>query len=311
MIASRVARSKADAAGAEIIAALILFGIFVTTIAFLNLTSVPAAGTSAEEEHWNDVLAKLNDLQTSAEGASVPGKEGAQVSTGLDLGPPQRLGQDFFSFFLATPARASGQVTFQSLYGNVSVSHNRTGGPVLYDVGSATERFPYGRIHFDPHPNFREASTARMENGGIVTTTASSETMRFAPPVGVTVSGGTTYVTLKVRVLNGTPYDMGGIAPVRLSLLTEAATLTSPAADNARNATLRLETDHGSAWGAYLNETALDGGLTSGQFTTVVLSGAGAGGLDLVIWTVEGTTTANTNDVRLTTGLSVLRATAG
>ena len=303
MKANRSFRAQ-DEAGAETIGALILFGIFVAVIAVMNVTAVPAAGLAAEETHHARVVEALGALQAEAEAAGLPGNVGATVGRALALGPEQDAGGDFMSFFLATPARATGQLSFTPHYGSITLSHTRAAPPgTVYDIGSATAGFPLGRITFDPHPVFRAPGTVQLENGGLVLASEAGETMRFAPPVTVSVAGGTTHVTVKARALNGTDADVGGTAPVRVALQTEAATLNAPVSNNADQVVLKLETGHGPAWGAFLNETSTTGGLSAGQFTTHVSMGTASGGLDAVTWTVLGT--GSGNDVRLSSGIAV------
>lgn len=303
--ATRAARLRRDeTAGAETVGALVLFGIFVTVIAMLNVTAVPDAGLAAEETHHARVLDVLGSLQADAEGVSIPSAVGADVGRVLPLGPERDPGQDFFSFFMASPAQAAGQLSFTADYGNVTLSHKKNGNPAtLYDVGGPLVRFPLGRVLFDPHPIFRQEGVVQLEGGALVTTTPTTETIHFAPPITLSVQGGVTHLAVKVRALNGSAQDLGGTSGVRVGLSTEVATLTSAQAANAEEATLRLETDHGIAWGEWLNATSLDGGLTGAQFTTAVSMGTAPGGLDVVTWTVLGT--GSQNDVRLTTGLAV------
>lgn len=305
MKANRAAR--ADEAGAETIGALILFAIFVATIAILNVTAVPSNGLAAEEEHFTSTLSALNGLQAEAESAT---QSGATVARSIELAPARSVAQDFFSFFLAAPARASGEILFEPNYGNLTVVHWRQGNPNSFvDLGSWTARLPVGRLTFDPHPIFRTEGLVQLENGGVVTTAPSASLMRYDPPVSVTVAGSNTLVNIQARVFNGTGNSVGGTAPVRIGLMTEASTLTSPASNNAHNLTLRLETDHGAAWGDYLNRTSTAAGLATGaQFFVNVQTGA-ASAPDVVTWHVNGTSTGN--DVRLTTGISVHRVTLG
>lgn len=303
MKANRAARARPDdVAGAEIIGALILFAIFVATIALLNVTAVPSSGLSAEEDHYESTLNALNGLQAEAEGAS---DVGATVGRSIELAPSRNVGQDFFSFFLATPARASGELSFEPDYGNLSVVHHRNGNPAdFYDLGSATERLPLGRMSFDPHPIFRDAGIVQLENGGVITTNAAGVgSMRFDPPISVSIQGSTTMVTIQARLLNGTGVSLGGTAPVRLGFRTEAATLSTPASNNAKDFTFHVETDHGSAWGEYLNISSAAAGLTAGTQSYVgVVMGSGAAA-DHVTWIVNGT--ASGNDILLTTGVAV------
>lgn len=299
-----------DLAGPEVIGAIILFGLFVTTIAVLNATSVPAAGLAAEEEHYMRALATLNALQTEAESAGIPGNAGATVARSLEMGPERSTPKDFVSYFMATPASASGEVQLVPNYGNVTVSHLKSGNPnAVYDVGAPDDAFPVGRLTFDPHPIFRGEGVVQLENGGIVATSGTTA-LRYAPPITVSVNGGSTLVAIKVRVQNGSIVDIGGGAPVRVSFASEAATLNQPASDNARSVTYRMETAYGSAWGAYLNATSTAGGLAAGSgYTTSVQRAAAPGGLDVVTWTVEGLSAGATNDVRLTTGVAIYRVT--
>lgn len=295
---------RADLAGAETLGALILFGLFVTVIALLNVTAVPDAGLAAEEAHHARVLDALGGLQAEAEAAANPASLGATLSRSVPLGPERDAGQDFFSFFLAEPSRSAGQLSFTHDYGNVTLSHTRQGVPgTVYDVGSPHARFPLGRLTFDPHPHFRPEGVLQWEGGALVATSPEGATLRHAPPVSVAVQGDTTHVSVKVRVLNGTAAELGGTSSVRVGLATEAATLVSPRADNADQVTLRLETAHGEAWGAWLNATSATAGLAAGEYSTLVQRGAAPGGLDVVTWTVLGTGTGN--DVRLTSGLAV------
>ena len=304
MKANRALRERPDEAGAETIGAIILFGIFVAVIAVMNVTAVPAAGLAAEETHYARVLESLGGLQAEAEAAGLPGNVGATVGRALSLGPEQDPGQDFMSFFLATPARATGQLSFTPNYGAMTLSHTRAApAGTVYDIGSASAGFPMGRITFDPHPVFRQEGSVQLENGGLVVAHGAAETLRFTPPVTVSVAGGTTHVTVKARALNGTDFDVGGTAAVRVALQTEAATLNAPVANNADQVVLKLETAHGRAWGAFLNETSTRGGLSGAQFTTDVSMGTGSGGLDVVTWTVMGT--GSGNDVRLSSGIAV------
>ena len=304
MKANRAFRERPDEAGAETIGAIILFGIFVGVIAMMNLTAVPAAGLAAEEAHHQEVLEALGGLQAEAEAAGLPGNVGATVGRAVPLGPDQDPGQDFMSFFLATPARATGQLDFTPNYGSITLSHTRVAPPgTVYDIGNAGAGFPLGRITFDPHPVFRQEGVVHLENGGLVTTHGATGSMRFAPPVTVSVAGGTTLVTVKARALNGTAIDVGGTSSLRVTLETQAATLNAPLTNNADQAVLKLETAHGPAWGAFLNQTSSAGGLATGQFTTHVSMGTGPGGLDVVTWTVLGAGTGN--DIRLTSGIAV------
>lgn len=302
MKANRAARE--EEAGAEVVGALILFGIFVATIALLNVTAVPSAGRVAEEEHYERVLSTLNGLQSEAETAGLPGNTGSTVARSIDLAPARTAGQDFFSFFLATPARASGELTFEPTYGNFSVSHTKTGAPkVYYDIGNASERFPLGRLSFDPHSNFRDPGTIELENAAVVTTSETSSAMRFDPPIGVSVDGATTLVAVKSRVLAGTDFSIGGNAPVRTLLTTEAATLADAASPNADNVTMRISTEQGVAWQEFLERISEDAGLDLGTEYTLSLDLDADDGLDRVTWTIMGTGTGN--DVALTTGLAV------
>lgn len=301
-------RMRDETAGAETVGAIILFGIFVAVIAIMNITSVPAAGLAAEETHYAKTLETLGGLQAEAEAAGLPGNVGATVGRAFSLGPERDVGQDFMSFFLATPAQAAGQLSFTPNYGAITLTHTRAAPPgTVYDIGSAGAGFPMGRLTFDPHPVFRQEGAVQLESGALVTTTSSTETLRFTPPVTLSVASGTTYVTVKARALNGTDFDVGGTAAVRLALETEAATLGAPASNNADQLTLRIETAHGRAWGAFLNKTATDGGLSGAQFSTTVSMGTAPGGLDLVTWNVLGTGTGN--DIRLVSGIAVYRVT--
>lgn len=306
MKANRRAR-RDELAGAEVIGALILFAIFVAVIALLNVTAVPNAGLAAEEQHYEATLSHLNGLQAEAESATAAG---ATVARSIELAPERSVGQDFFSFFLASPARSSGELLFEPDYGNLSVLHYRQGVPTAYyDLGAADERLPIGRIVFDPHSNFRGEGLVQLENGAVVTTSGATSSMRFDPPVAVSVAGDTTSVRILGRVLNGTGVSLGGTAPARIGLMTEASTLTSPNSNNAQNATIRIETRHGEAWGELLNRTSLGAGLTANtQFHVAVQRGAGEQA-DVVTWIVNGTATGN--DVRLSTGISVYRVTLG
>lgn len=295
-----------DLAGAQTIGAVILFGLFVTVIAVLNVTAVPDAGRAAEDAHHARALDVLGGLQAEAEGAP----EGATASRVLPLAPERDAGGGFLSFFLAKPAQATGQVTFEAGYGNVTLSHTRTGTPGrIHDAGGESVRLPLGRVTFDPHALFREPEVARLEGGALVVATPASERIAHAPAITLSVEGGVTDVAVNMRLLTGEAADVGGAAGVRLALTTEALTRTAPHAPNADQAVLRLETAHGRAWGAFLNETATEGGLAAGRFTTSVLRGAGQGGLDIVTWTVNGT--GSGNDVRLTTGVTLQRARLG
>jgi hypothetical protein len=307
--ANRSFRARAgDAAGAEVVGSLVLFGIFVATIAFLNMSAVPAAGRSAEEEHYGRVVASLNGLQTEAETAGLPGSAGATVARSIEMGPESSSPKDFFSFFMATPVRASGEISFAAGYGNVTVTHATASGTVV-DVGNQSAAFPYGRLTFDPHPVFREQGILQLENGGIVATGSAAPSMRFAPPILVTpLSATETAVAIHVRAFNGSSFDIGGVAPVRVQLVTEAATLSSPSSPNAQSVTFRIETDHGPAWGSHLNSTTTLAGFTP---NTVVSMGTGEGGLDVVTWTFAGTNAGAGNDIRLTTGLAIYRLAAG
>jgi hypothetical protein len=64
MKANRAFRSRDEEAGAEVVGALVLFGIFVATIAFLNATAVPQAAGAAEQEHYQHVFTTINTLHT-------------------------------------------------------------------------------------------------------------------------------------------------------------------------------------------------------------------------------------------------------
>ncbi|HUR67769.1 MAG TPA: hypothetical protein VM370_00865 [Candidatus Thermoplasmatota archaeon] len=299
MKANRSARARIDdEAGAEVVGALILFGIFVTVIAILNVTSVPNAGLASEEEHYETVLSALNGLQADAESAALEGNEGATVAASLALAPHRTIGQDFFSFFMATPARASGELTFEPGYGDVKLFHYKNGAPnAFYDIGNPAATFALGRLTFDPHPVFRGAGVIDVENGAILATGGSTSTVRYEPPVSVEIAGSTTKINVQPRILNGTEFNVGGTAPVRLLVTTESATLVSPPANNAQNVTLVLATDHPAAWQSYLAGISDDAGLVNG---TQYYVGANA---TAVTWIVNGT--SNGNDIRLTSGVAV------
>lgn len=297
-------RTDDDTAGAETVGALILFGIFVATIAYLNVTAVPQAGLAGEESHFLGTVGNLNALQSSAEAAASPSGAGTTVSQALMLGPTQTAGSDFFSFFVATPAKASGELAFNSSYGGITVYHEEASAGRVYDVGSAAGGLPFGQLRFDPHPIFRNAGVISLENGALVTTDGATQTLRYAPPITATQAGGVTSLSVKTRLLNGTTGSVGGGGPARVGLTSEAATLSAAPAANAVNVTLIVQTSYGTAWGAYLNTTAISGGLPAGSYTTSVARGAGPGGLDVVVWRVEGTGTGN--DVRFSHGLAIL-----
>lgn len=304
-------RQAADMAGAETIGAIILFGLFVATIAALNVTAVPDAGLAAEQEHHMRALEAFNGLQADAETIAAPGAQGATVARSIPLSPEQSAGQDFFSFFLARPARAAGEVLFVADYGNLTVSHRVAGETAtVYDIGGPAARVPLGKITFDPNPVFRNAGVVQLEQGGVIATDLAGESLRHAPPVSVSVTGTTTHVSILGRVLNGTDATFGGTGSLRMRLATESASVVSPAQANAESVTLRLETAHGRAWGDELNATATRAGLAAGAgYQTTVARGAAPGGLDIVTWTVHGVGTGN--DVRLTTGLAIYEVKIG
>lgn len=323
MRANRAARWKRDEqAGPEVIGALILFGLFVTTIAMLNITAVPAAGLAAEEEHIRTVLDNLNGLQLAGENGATPSNVGATGGVALSLAPARDVGQDFFSFFLAQPAQATGELTFERDYGNLSLYHYQGGGGglITYDIGAASTGVTVGRITFDPNPVFRDEGIFQLENGGIVSTESGASSMRFAPPVTVTVDSlGITHVAIKARIFNGTDLSIGGSTSVRVALLTEAATLYAPTSENANSTFLRLETAHGPAWASYFNTTSQTAGLSAWDglgtelgYTTSVAMGAGADGADVVTWRVYGIdSSATTRDIRLTSGIAVFGVSVG
>jgi hypothetical protein len=288
-----------DGAAAEIVGALILFGIFVATIAILNVTAVPQSGASAEANHNADVLQTLNNLQASEESIAQPTSVGAVASAAVQLSPTLTPGRDFMSYFLATPAAAPGEIRFEGAYGNLTLSHTIAGGSApIVDVGSLSGPLPTGRFVFDPHPIFTTPITEALEDGAVLTTDTSSQTVRFAPPISVKVASGSTAISVLARVYNGTGGDFGGTTTVRVALTTQVATLTNPTTNDANGVTLRLETSYGSAWGAWLNATSVAAGLPS--YTTTVTHPAGK--LDVVTWTV---TSGATNGIRLTSGLAV------
>lgn len=311
MKANARARARPDEAGAEVVGAMLIFGIFIGSIALLNVTAVPRAGLAAEEAHFSEVLNELGSLQSAAEVTAFPGAVGSTASRAFELSPTYRPGQDFFSFFVASPAKAVGEVTFDPDYGNVRVYHYRDGvaGP-LVDVGSFTTPLPFGRLGFDQHPEFREPGVLSAEMGGVVTTSGTSETMRFAPPISVGVKDGTTNVTIKVRLLNGTAETVGGSAAVRTTMESRASTLLTPPVASVNRVVLYLETQHGHAWGTFLNRTAEAGGLSptpatdATGYTTTVSVGTAPGGLDQVTWIVKGTNAGSADDVRFTRGFT-------
>ncbi|HWG90742.1 MAG TPA: hypothetical protein VNZ52_07855 [Candidatus Thermoplasmatota archaeon] len=301
----RSRRFADDRAGSEVVGALILFGLFVGVIALLNTTAVPQAGLTNEVGHFDTVVDRLNGLQASAEAAGTPGFEGATVSAAVPLGPPRSVGQDFFSYFMGTPARAAGSLDFVASYGNITLYHYASGNPTpVVDVGNLTARLPLGRLTFNQNPYFRNEAAATLENGAVILDEGATPTLRYDPPITVNVSGGVTHLTVKTRLLAGVNQSVGGTADVRVGLLAAAATLDTPVSANAERTVLRLETAYGSAWGSYLNATAAEAGLLAGSgYTTVVSPGAGEGGLDVVTWTVLGTGAGN--DIRLVSGLAV------
>lgn len=309
------ARRTDEQAGAETVGALILFGIFVMTIAFLNLTAVPQAGLAAEEEHVRRLLDDMNALQVEAEAAALPESEGATVGASLPLSPDRSVGSDFFSYFLADPARAAGEVTFVQDYGNLTLTHHQGMGPVRVDIGSPSAQFPMGRLRLDPHSIYRSDGVLQLENGALVTTDGGSGTLRFSPPVTARNDSGTILLTVKARILNGTDASVGGASIVRVGLITEAATLVSTSAPNARNATLRLETEHGAAWASFLADVAEGVGLmpwTAGPevgYELVLQEGAAPGGLDVVTWRVFGASGAAANDIALSYGVGIYTVT--
>lgn len=304
-------RDRADLAGAETIGAILLFGVFVATIAALNVTAVPDAGLAAEQEHHTRALDAFNGLQADAETIAAPGSQGATVARSLPLAPEADTGRDFFSFFLARPAKAAGEVAFVADYGNLTVSHRVAGqAATVYDVGGPASRVPVGRLAFDPHPMFRNAGIVQLEQGAVVVTDLAGESVRHSPAVSVTMTGTTTHVSVLGRVLNGTDATLGGTGALRLRLVAESATVASPAHPNAESVTLRLETAHGRAWGDELNATSSRAGLVAGTgYETTVSRGAAPGGLDVVAWTVHGV--GDGNDVRLTTGLAIFEVKLG
>lgn len=296
---------RRDEAGAETVGALVLFGIFVGVLAFLNVTAVPQAGLEAEEQHYLDTLGALNALQASAEAAALPGGAGTTVSEALVLGPSRSADGGFFGAFVAEPAQAAGELRFNASYGNVSLQHTEAGsGAAIYDLGGPALRLPLGQLVFEPNAIFRPEGAVSVENGAIITNDGGTQTLRHAPAITLAQADGVTQLVVKTRLLNGTSASLGGTGPARVALHTEATTLSAPAAANAQNATLRLETAHGRAWGAYLNSTSQAAGLAPGVgYSTSVQRGAGLHGLDVVTWRVEGTGAGN--DVRLTTGLAL------
>lgn len=309
---------REDDGVAQVVGAILLFGIFVGIIAFLNVTAVPQAGLAAEEQHLLDVLDELNALQLDAEGAGGPDDVGATVGRALRLSPSHDVGQDFMSFFLAQPARATGEVSFDRDYGAITLHHHAGNARAHWDIGSAAESLPLGRVTFDQNSVFRTSASYHLETGALIADDGGAPRVRFSPPVLVTSDGEDTTVVVKARVLNGTEGSIGGTTTVRLGLVTEAATLVAPDRPNANSTTLRLHTAHGSAWGAYLNETSLDAGLrpwTGGAevgYHTTVLKGGGKDGLDQVEWRVFGkNANESKRDVRLVSGLAVYTLSMG
>ncbi|MHB8605610.1 MAG: hypothetical protein ACYDCK_10190 [Thermoplasmatota archaeon] len=296
---------RRDAAASEVVGAIILFAIFIGTLAILNLTAVPNAGKNAEQQHAGAVLTDLNGLQASGEGIAVPSAVGAGVARSIALAPAAPPGGDMMSFFLATPATAAGELSFVADYGNLTLTHT-AGAATVTDIGNAAVRFPIGRILFDPHNYFASPGTDVLENGAVLTTAPGSETLRFAPSISVKVAGATTDVTVLARVLNGSSLDIGGTTSVRVAFTTESASISAPVAPNAGRVVLRLETSFGPAWSDYFNATSTSAGLVYGAgFTTTLARGAAPGGLDVVTWTIDGT--GSGTDIRLTSGLSVFR----
>lgn len=297
-----------DAAASETIAAIILFGLFVTTITVLNVTAVPKAGLAQEEELHQRVLDAMNAIQADAEAAGAPSGTGTTVARSIPLSPSRRVGEDFMSYFTAEPARAAGQIVFQADYANVHLSHYVDGSVTrIMDAGSLTSRLPLGRVTFDPHPVFRHEGVVRLEGGAVITTDSDAETIRFAPPFSVSQNDGVTTVTAKIRLLTGTDVSASGLTSARASLLTLTATLTVPPAANAERVILVVETEHGRAWAEHLDGACDEAGLDDAECDAVLVVDGGAGDLDEVTWTVLGT--GSGNDVRLVSGVAAYEVT--
>jgi hypothetical protein len=187
------------------------------------------------------------------------------------------------------------------------VKHTKNGvGTDFNDIGADGEDFPMGALTFDAHPVFRDPALVHLENGAIITDDGGVSAMRFDPPIAVAVDADTqiTNVSVKARVLAGDSFSIGGIAPVRALLTTEAATLASPVNPNAVSVTVELASEHGAAWQEFFERISQGAGLVEGSEYTVEIDEDVDGEEDLVTWTVLGKGTPG-NDIRLGTGLAV------
>ncbi len=304
---SPAAGAASDAAVSNVIGAILLFGILAGALVVLNITTVPAMGYANENAHFEDVLGRFGDLQARAASASGGTGAGAAVAGAIPLGPPETRGHDIWDAFLATPARASGNLRFDPAYGNITLTHTRNGSAVpVADAGGAAVRFPMGRILFEPNDHFRHESSLTYEAGAVLSTDLGVSVIRFAPAITVNMSGGIVDVAIDTQALTGAGTAVGGVTPARLGLVPAGAARTDVASPNADEVTLRMETGHGAAWGKFLNATADNAGLMAGSgYTTTVSRGTGSGGIDIVTWTVSGVGTGN--DIRLRAGVAFFR----
>ncbi|MEF8878835.1 MAG: hypothetical protein V5A64_00395 [Candidatus Thermoplasmatota archaeon] len=243
-------RSLADQkAVTGIIVAILLLGLFLSIIAFIQSVYVPQWMENKEAENTDEVLNKFTNLKSSIDVLTVMNQKRKPIST------PIKVGTKELPFLVSQRAYGSLQVLPNDF--KINVTYN-TEGESIYRV------FNLGSIKYTANNNYYMKKSVTYENGAVITTQDSGSYMSMTPTVYATTTSEESSKKISfslIRICNFKPQSISGFGTysIKTELISNESWNTSTATE------LDFETSHPKNWKKSINGTLEEAGLIYGS----------------------------------------------
>lgn len=232
---SRKSLKKSDNGVVGIVVALLLIGLVISAIAFVQAVFVPKWMAESESEHMEEVAKQFSQLKFATDTLAMTDNTYSSISCPITLGNKEMP----FLFSART-------------YGDLEILPNDY--MMVFNLTEGNETISLDSIKYTSHNAYYINQNFVYENGAIILNQQSGDTIKIAPSIDISTIGGDipiiTMYTMTFNEVGGKTVASGyGTYPVQAK---KAGTENYKWVDVGN---LTIYNSHLEAWSKYLNST--------------------------------------------------------
>ena len=244
---------KNNEGAASIVAAVLIIGIFISFLSFIQINQIPDWTEEREAEHMENVANQFTHLKFAADMLSTIDKSGNKFTTDITLGTKE-IPMPFLK-----SSKSYGFLTLLDDECQINIT----------DQGSNSSSYPLGSIKYSSRNTEYVNMEYIYEAGGIIINQKSGNVMYSMPYFSVDYGSTVdiTYDTINFIEVSGKKYTTGN---VRTPLQIEYVGKNISTINNVD--TIKIISKYPSAWNNFLNTSLSSSGLEYGSSNDYIIN---------------------------------------